>query len=67
MDGNKRNSNCFYSIFAKKRNSHCHFKYIEIIPRNYFSSYDFEVKLDDPNDGKSNLDMLSYVIGKSNF
>ena len=37
MDGNKRNLNCFYSIFAKKRNSHSHFKYIKnhkIIPRN---------------------------------
>ena len=22
MDGNKRNLDCFYSIFAKKRNSH---------------------------------------------
>ena len=29
MDGKKRNSNCFYSIFAKKRNSHGHFKYIK--------------------------------------
>ena len=38
MDGgNKRNLNCFYSIFANKRNSLCHFKYIKnhkIIPRN---------------------------------
>ena len=37
MDGNKRNLNCFYSIFAKKRNSHGHFKCIKkhkIIPRN---------------------------------
>ena len=37
MDGNKRNLNCFYSIFAKKHNSHSHFKYIKkhkIIPRN---------------------------------
>ena len=37
MDGNKRNLNCFYGIFAKKRNSHGHFKYIKkhkIIPRN---------------------------------
>ena len=37
MDGNKRNLNCFYSILAKKRNSHGHFKYIKnhkIIPRN---------------------------------
>jgi hypothetical protein len=29
MDGNKRNLNCFYSIFAKKCNSHGHFKYIK--------------------------------------
>ena len=31
------NLNCFYSIFAKKRNSHGHFKYIKkhkIIPRS---------------------------------
>ena len=38
MDGNKRNLNCFYSIFAKKRNSHGHFKYIKkhkILPRNF--------------------------------
>ena len=37
MDRNKRNLNCFYSIFAKKRNSHGHFVYIKkhkIIPRN---------------------------------
>ena len=31
MDGYKRNLNCFYSIFAKKRNSDGHFKYIENI------------------------------------
>ena len=30
VDGNKRNLNCFYSIFAKKRNSHSHFKYIKL-------------------------------------
>ena len=36
MDGNKINSNCFYSIFAKKYNSHDCFKCIKkhkIIPR----------------------------------
>ena len=27
MDEKKRNLNCFHSIFAKKRNSHGHFKY----------------------------------------
>ena len=35
---NRRNLNCFYSIFAKKRNSHSHFEYIKnhkIKPRNY--------------------------------
>ena len=34
---NRRNSNCFYSIFAKKCNSHCHFKCInkhKIKPRS---------------------------------
>ena len=34
---NRGNLNCFYSIFAKKRNSQSHFKYIkkhQIIPRN---------------------------------
>ena len=34
---NRRNLNCFYSIFAKKHNSHSHSKYIKnhkIIPRN---------------------------------
>ena len=38
MDGNKRNLNCFYSIFAEKHNSHSHFKYIKkhkIILRNF--------------------------------
>ena len=37
MDGNKINLNCFFSIFAKKCNSHGHFKYIKkhkIIPRS---------------------------------
>ena len=29
MDRNKRKLNCFYSIFAKKRNSHGHFLYLE--------------------------------------
>ena len=29
MDRNKRKLNCFYSIFAKKCNSHCHFLYVK--------------------------------------
>ena len=41
MEGNKRNLNCFYSIFTKKRNSHGHFKCIKkakIIPKSCCSS-----------------------------
>ena len=28
---NKRNLNCFYTVFEKKRNSHSHFKYKKTI------------------------------------